>query len=699
MSFRVPKTFTWLAISLFLMTSGASVVPACFAQEEVAPSPKPETVSEPTPESTSDAEKAQNAKETQDANAAASDAADVKTSAKKLTDENVKSKGKEAFAGSAVTKDKRDRRSAPVKQAKESSKEPKPAKSKEAGGKVDARKYYHALVDTYFDGVFKYEPHYATEIGIHDYDGLLPDMSVDGIKKQTRFLKDSLKKFEQVDASALSQKDQLDLVLVVNQINDHLLEIEEIGNYKRSPSTYSELACAAVFALMKRNFAEPAERLKSVIAREKAIPEMLKTGRANIKVETVPKIFAEIDLEQLPGIISFFEKDVPAAFESVKNAALNQEFADANKAVIAALKEHEAYVRKEVLPKAKGNYALGAELYKKKLLYQEMVDEPIDSLYQRGMTELRRLQKDFARTAHALDPNRSALKVFEEVSSKHPEPGELVDSVKKCLEDLRRFCVEKPILTIPSEDRATVAETPPFARALSFASMDTPGPYEKKAKEAYYFVTLPEKDWPAKRVEEHMRSFSFQDLLNTSVHEAYPGHYVQFLWVNTNPSKVRKLTGCGSNVEGWAHYCEQMVVDEGLGSGDLKLRLAQLHDALLRCCRYLVAIKMHTDKMTVEEATDFFVREGFQERANGEREAKRGTSDPTYLVYTLGKLQIINLRDEYKKLKGQDYSLKAFHDAFLSTGCPPVKLVRAELLNDYSAFPINTKDAKPVKKK
>ena len=654
MSFRVPKTFTWLAISFFLMTSGAPIAPACFAQEEVKPASETPPV------------------------------------------EIVKSEGKEASASKAVTKDKREASSAPLIEAKESSKS---RKSKDLGDKVDARKYYHALVDTYFDGVFKYEPHYATEIGIHDYDGLLPDMSPEGMKKQTRFLKDSLKKFEQVDTAALLQKDRLDLVLVVNQIKDHLVEIEEIGNYKRNPSNYSDLACAAVFALMKRNFAEPSERLKSVIAREKAIPEMLKTGRANIKVETVPKIFAEIDLEQLPGIISFFEKDVPAAFESVKNAALNQEFADANKAAIAALKEHEAYVRKEILPKAKGNYALGAELYKKKLLYQEMVDEPIDSLHQRGMTELHRLQKDFARTAHALDPNHNALKVFEGVSSKHPEPGELVDAVKKCLEDLRRFCVEKPILTIPSEDRATVAETPPFARALSFASMDTPGPYEKKAKEAYYFVTLPEKDWPPKRVEEHMRSFSNQDLLNTSVHEAYPGHYVQFLWINTNPSKVRKLTGCGSNVEGWAHYCEQMVVDEGLGSGDLKLRLAQLHDALLRCCRYLVAIKMHTEKMSVAEATDFFVREGFQERANGEREAKRGTSDPTYLVYTLGKLQIIALRDEYKKLKGQEYSLKAFHDAFLSTGCPPVKLVRAELLNDYSAFPVESKNAKPTKKK
>lgn len=665
MSFRMPRTFTWLAISVALMTSSA------FSPAYVAYADEPSQTEE-TPAPIVE-----------------------KSEEKPATD--VKSETKEAAAAPitpAVKKDKR-KSNPPV------SNEPKIPRAQRAKGadKNDARKNFYALVDSYFDGVFRFEPHYATEIGIHEFDGLLPDLSAEGTKKQIRFLRDYLKRFEQIDTATLPQKERLDTVLVTHQIKDKLLELEEIGSLHRNPTVYSELACAAVFALMKRDFAPASERLKNVIAREKAIPEMLRIGRENIKVESVPKIYAEIDLEQLPGIISFFEKDVPSAFESVKNPALNQEFVAANKATIAALKEHENYVRKDVLTKAKGNYALGADLYKKKLLYQEMVDESTESLYQRGMTELRRLQKDFARTAHALDPNRSALKVFEGISSKHPEPTELIDSVKKCLEDLRRFCVEKPILSIPSEDRAMVAETPPFARALSFASMDTPGPYETKAKEAYYFVTLPESNWPVKRVEEHMRSFSYQDLLNTSVHEAYPGHYVQFLWVNTNPSKVRKLSGCGSNVEGWAHYCEQMMVDEGLGSGDLKLRLAQLHDALLRCCRYLVAIKMHTEKMTVDEATDFFVREGFQERANGEREAKRGTSDPTYLVYTLGKLQIISLRDEYKKMKGQEYSLKAFHDAFLSTGCPPVKLVRAELLNDYSAFPVSSKSTKSEKRK
>lgn len=562
---------------------------------------------------------------------------------------------------------------------------------------AELKKSFNLLIDSYFDGVFKFQPHYATEIGVHEYDGQMPDLTANGIKNHDKFLKDYLKKFEQFDAKALSQNEKLDLVLVINQIKSQLLELNEVADYKRKPSEYSELACAAIFALMKRDFAPTAERLKSVVARERAIPALLKTARQNIKAESVPKIFAEIDLEQMPGIISFFESDVPTAFESVKDGPTKTEFRETNKLTIAALKEHEAFVRKELLPKAKGNYSLGADLYKKKLLLDEMVDEPIESLQQRGMTELRRLQKDFARTAHAIDPNRSALKVFESISSKHPAPGDLIESVKKCLEDLRSFCIDKPILSIPSEDRASVAETPPFARALSFASMDTPGPFEKKAKEAYYFVTLPEKNWDAKKTEEHMRSFSYQDLLNTSVHEAYPGHYVQFLWVNQNPSKVRKLTGCGSNVEGWAHYCEQMVVEEGLEKGDLKLRLAQLHDALLRCCRYLVSIKMHTDKMTVDEATDFFVREGFQERANGEREAKRGTSDPTYLVYTLGKLQILSLRDEYKKLKGKDYSLKGFHDAFLATGCPPVKMVRAELLEDYSAFPSNAKSANPVK--
>jgi uncharacterized protein (DUF885 family) len=219
-------------------------------------------------------------------------------------------------------------------------------------------------------------------------------------------------------------------------------------------------------------------------------------------------------------------------------------------------------------------------------------------------------------------------------------------------------------------------------RALTFAAMDAPGPFEQKAKEAYYYVTLPEADWKPERVEEHMRAFCKYDLLNTSVHEAFPGHYVQGLWQRKAPSKIAKIIDCGSNVEGWAHYCEQMMVEQGLENGDKKLKMVMIHDALLRCCRYIVGISMHTKGMSMDEGIKFFVNEGYQEKANAERETKRGTMDPTYLVYTLGKLQIIALRDDYKKLKGAEFSLKDFHNKIMETGAPPIKIIRQIIMGN-----------------
>jgi uncharacterized protein (DUF885 family) len=220
-------------------------------------------------------------------------------------------------------------------------------------------------------------------------------------------------------------------------------------------------------------------------------------------------------------------------------------------------------------------------------------------------------------------------------------------------------------------------------RALTTASMDTPGPYEKD-KEAFFNVTLPDPGWAAKQKEEYLEGLNRGTIISTAVHEAYPGHYVQFLWLQGVPTKARKLIAVGSNAEGWGHYCEQMMLDEGYGNGDLKLRLGQLQDALLRDARYIVGIQMHTRKMTLDEAVDFFVKEGYQTRPMAEKEAKRGTSDPTYLVYTLGKLEILKLRDDYKRMKGAQYSLEAFHDAFLKQGAPPVKIVRRALLGNDS---------------
>jgi len=268
--------------------------------------------------------------------------------------------------------------------------------------------------------------------------------------------------------------------------------------------------------------------------------------------------------------------------------------------------------------------------------------------------------------------------VIASLSADHPTASDLVASVARAVEEARRFAVERGLVTFPSEARPRIEETPAYARPAVFASMDTPGQYETRSLEAYYYVTPVEPDWTAEHREEHLRMFNRYTTAMIDVHEAYPGHFLQFLYAPRFPTKVRKLLATTANVEGWAHYAEQMMLDEGFGGGDPRMRLAQLQEALLRDCRYVVAIKMHTQGMTVDEATRLFVEQGFQEPANAREEALRGTYDPMYIAYTLGKLQIQKLRDDYRARTGRD--LRAFHDAFVAQGGLPMELLRGVII-------------------
>jgi hypothetical protein len=301
-----------------------------------------------------------------------------------------------------------------------------------------------------------------------------------------------------------------------------------------------------------------------------------------------------------------------------------------------------------------------------------------------GYDDLRANQKRFAETAARIDPSKTPQQILAEMEKDHPSGDKLLDAFRDTLGGLTQFIQDHKIITIPSPVPPILEETPPFMRALTFASMDTPGPYEEVAKEAFFNVTLPEKDWPKDRVEDFLGAFNRGTILSTAIHEAYPGHYVQFLWMQHVDSKVRKLLGANSNAEGWAHYSEQMMLDEGYTNGDPKMRLGQLQDALLRDARYIVGIEMHTGKRTFDQGIEFFEKEGYQTHETALRETKRGTSDPTYLYYTLGKLQILKLRDDYRAKKGPAFSLEEFHDRFMQQGFPPIKIVRKALLGDDS---------------
>jgi uncharacterized protein (DUF885 family) len=548
--------------------------------------------------------------------------------------------------------------------------------------------------DEYFNHVyFHYAPSAGTMTGLHQYDGQLEDFSRPTIDAEIA----ALKAFEQRIAaiqpgdSAADFVPRTDRELVLSNIRSQLLTLETIRPWEKNADNYSSTCANAAFVLMERKFAPPDDRLRSLIAREAQMPKLLAAARVNLK--NPPRIFTEIAIEQLPDIVSFFEHDVPEAFADAQNPALKAEFAQTNAAVISALNDYLNWLKSDVLPRSNGDFRIGADAFQKKLLYDEMVDLPLDKLLQIGWADLRKNQEHFKQVAHELEPEKDPRAVLEELGRDHPAPDQLLDSFRATFTSLVGFIRDHHIVTIPSDVRPIVEETPPFMRATTFASMDTPGPYEANATEAYFNVTLPDPKMTPAEVEGYMHSFNVGTVISTAVHEAYPGHYVQFLWLPQAPSKVRKILGANTDVEGWAHYCEQMMLDEGYGQPgqgakdereSKLLRLGQLQDALLRDARFIVGIEMHTGKMSIEEAEEFFQKEGYQPKETAVVETKRGAGDPTYLYYTLGKLQIMKLREDVKKKEGAAFSLEQFHDDFLKQGFPPIKIVREAMLGDDS---------------
>ena len=567
-----------------------------------------------------------------------------------------------------------------------SAQNPAPAPSAPA---FDAQ--YDRLVDQYFDAYFKLHPTDGTAAGFHQYDSQLEDFSPAGLDRERAFLKEYQQKFAAVPAPSRPAA-AADLELLRSSIAGQLLDLDNIRMWEKDPDHYSSFVSASAFTIMSRNYASQEERLRALVERERQMPTAFNAARRNLK--NPPRVYTEVALEQVPGIIGFFQKDVPAAFSEVKDPKLLSEFHSTNQAVIAALNNYENFLKADLLPVSHGDFRIGAENYRKKLLDEEMVDVPLERLLEIGMADLRRNQQAFKETAAKIDAQRPPQQILQRMEKDHPAPGNLLDTFRGVLSGLKSYIVAHHIITIPSPVLPIVEETPPFARALTSASMDTPGAYETKAKEAYFNVTLPEPNWPEQRRQEFMESFNRGTIISTAVHEVYPGHYTQFLWVQEAPSKARKLIFSGSNAEGWAHYCEQMMLDEGYGrtpgapvnkdAAFLQLRLGQIQDALLRDARYIVGIEMHTGKMTFDQGVNFFVKEGYQTHAVAEMETKRGTSDPTYLVYTLGKLEIMKLRDDYKKMKGSSFNLQEFHDEFMKQGAVPVKMIRKAMLGNDS---------------
>jgi uncharacterized protein (DUF885 family) len=556
------------------------------------------------------------------------------------------------------------------------------------------KQQFQRVSDEYFDQVyFHYAPTNGTLVGYHQYDGQLEDFSRKNIDAEIAQLKDFQNRLEAIhpDQSPADFVPRSDREIVLGNIRSELLTLETIRPWEKNADNYSSTCANGAFTLMERKFASPDDRLRSLIAREKQMPTLLAEARVNLK--NPPLVYTKIAIEQLPDIMAFFQHDVPLAFADAKDPATKAEFAQTNAAVIAALTSYLEWLKTDLLPRSNGDFRIGADAFSKKLRYDEMVDIPLDKLLEIAWADIRKNQAHFKQVASELEPTKSPADVVLELGQNHPAPDHLLDAFRATFDGLVSFIRSHHIVTIPSDVRPIVEETPAFMRATTFASMDTPGPYETHATEAYFNVTLPDPKMTPAEVEGFMHSFNVGTVISTAVHEAYPGHYIQFLWLPQAPSRVRKLLGANTDVEGWAHYTEQMMLDEGYGQPGAGakdereskfLRLGQLQDALLRNARFIVGIEMHTGKMTMDQAEEFFQKEGYQSKETAVVETKRGTGDPTYLYYTLGKLQIMKLREDMKKKQGAAFSLQQFHDDFLKQGFPPIKIVREALLGDSS---------------
>jgi len=531
----------------------------------------------------------------------------------------------------------------------------------------------------YFNETWRLEPIRATEMGVHYYDDRLPDLSAAGYATRIAFTRKLLGELRDIDPTTFGAEGSYDARILQARLESTLVSLQQRETWKHNPALYSGQAASAIFSLLERDYAPLRERLRAAIAREREIPALLDDGRQN--VTTVDAVTGQLAKAEIAGSRDFFEHVVPAAFAGLRDAKLQAEFNESNRAVVEALAAFQTAMDAGPLLHPAGTYAIGTPLFARLLELQELAPlSPAD--YERaGETALAQTKADFVAVARAIDPAKTPQAVAGELGAHHPAAADLLKTASDDVVALRRFVVAHKILDLPADDDVKVVATPEFARETTFASMNAPGPLEKTATQAFYNVTPADPDWPAQRREQHLAYFNDYAFPIVSLHEVYPGHYANFaIDRHLRLSAIRKLIVSGSFAEGWAHYDEQMMVDEGWGNGDPHVRLAQLQLALQRECRLLVGLREHTQGMSVDAGTRFFEENAFMAHEPAHREALRGTQDPLYGYYTLGKLEILKLRDDYKAKLGRNYTLEGFHDALLAHGDPPLTILRKILL-------------------
>ena len=536
------------------------------------------------------------------------------------------------------------------------------------------------FVDDYLAYLYEVCPTQATLDGTHLHDDLLEDLSRSAIDTHVRALSGFGRRLHQIDPEGLLTTERIEHPVVASNIEARMFEFEEVRTWERNPQIYADLIGTSLAGQALFAYAPEAERARRIVSKLRQVPRLVQAARDNIK--DTPGIFVKMGLESWRGILKFIDVDLPRAFAALDDLHILGDLADTSSEASHAIKGYIDYLETDLAPRAKASFRLGREKFEKKLRLEEGITFTADRLLSIALRELHAVQEEFRSLASRL-PGGDVETVWRAATERHPAPGEVVKAAQEQVKELEQFLRRQSIVTVPDGEPVVVAPTPEFYR-WTFASMWTPGPFEAKPSRAYYYLTDADRSWPPERQEEHLRYFNYPILWHISIHEAYPGHFLHFQHLRQVESKVRKSVffAPASFVEGWAHYCEQMMVEAGFRRGEPEIKLGQLAEALVRLARFIVCIRLHCEDMSVEQGMRFFRDEAFLEEGSARREAERGTFDPTYLVYSVGKLMMLKLRRDFKEQQGGKYSLRAFHDAVLAQGCAPFSAMRRLLLND-----------------
>lgn len=547
---------------------------------------------------------------------------------------------------------------------------------------AESKAEFESLRDRFLPGYFEARPVRATSLGIHDYDDRLPALDRAGVQQRIDQLLEWVADVEEIPFTHMEGEDRYDYAILEYALRAELLELEETRSWVRDPRLYTSTIARGISSIAERPYAPLPERAASIVARMGASEDLLATARANLS--SPPALWTELAVTDTRGLIDFLREDLPAmlAAQAGDGAVMDRHgLAQGRDRLVAALEQHVDWLETELLPRSTGDFRLGRYLFERKLLYEEHIALSVPELERLNEAAIVRYQEWVAEVAAEIDPNRSPRAIMDSLVQQHPEPDELLETARSMMLSVRDWVVDTGVVPIPVDEVPAVRETPPYARS-GFASMDAPGPFETAAREAFYNITNVQPEWTETQKQQHLTYFSYPSLLGVTVHETFPGHFVQLAYEQQVESDLRRVFTPRSFVEGWAHYTEQLVLDEGYGDGDPALRLGQLRRALQRHARWYAALHLHAFGTPLEEIVERFQQIAYFEEFPARREVIRGTYDPTYLYYALGRMQILDLRGDYRdrrESEGEPFILSEFHDELLRLALP-VPLAREVML-------------------